>query len=84
MDVGVTASFDFTGAPPFSIEWSEQRKGGKAVTRSRRFDGFVGEVVLQPDQEGQYTYVSDSEEGPRPPPVLEFCCADALCRASIR
>jgi nucleoporin POM152 len=60
MDVGVTASFDFTGAPPFSIEWSEQRKGGKAVTRSRRFDGFVGEVVLQPDQEGQYTYVSET------------------------
>ena len=57
MDVGVTAAFDFTGTPPFVLEYTEQRKGGRAATRSQRFEVHHGEIILQPEQEGEYTYV---------------------------
>lgn len=58
MDVGVTAAFDFTGSPPFVMEYIEQRQGGRASTRTANFKGFRGEMTMQPDHEGQYTYVS--------------------------
>lgn len=60
MDVGVTASFDFTGSPPFMVEYTEKRNNARASTRSARFNGHSGQIVLQPDQEGQYTYVNQS------------------------
>lgn len=60
MDVGVTAAFDFTGTPPFTVEYTEQRKGTKAISRKQRFESLHGEIVLLPDQEGTYTYVSSS------------------------
>lgn len=58
MDVGVTAAFDFAGTPPFLLEYTERRNGGRAVQRREKFDRLHGEVVLLPDQEGEYTYVS--------------------------
>ena len=59
MDVGVTAAFDFIGSPPFVLEYTEQRQGAtRASTCSADFNGYHGEIVLQPDHEGQYTYVS--------------------------
>lgn len=59
MDIGVTASFDFAGTAPFTVQWTEQRKGSRLVSRSQRFESHHGEIVLQPEQEGLYTYVSD-------------------------
>ena len=58
MDIGVNAVFEFTGTPPFRVYWTEQRKGSRLVEQSRKFDAHHGEVVLQPEHEGQYTYVS--------------------------
>jgi nucleoporin POM152 len=58
MDVGVTAAFEFSGTPPFTIEYTEQRGGARAISRKQRFDAAHGEIVLLPEQEGSYTYVS--------------------------
>lgn len=58
MDIGVAAAFEFTGTPPFGVHWTEQRSGSKKISRSKRFDAHHGEVILQPENEGQYTYVS--------------------------
>lgn len=58
MDIGVNAVFEFTGTPPFRVHWTEQRKGSRLVEQSRKFDAHHGEVILQPEHEGQYTYVS--------------------------
>lgn len=60
MDIGVNAVFEFTGTPPFRVYWTEQRKGSRLVEQSRKFDAHHGEVVLQPEHEGQYTYVSEN------------------------
>jgi len=57
MDIGVNAVFEFTGTPPFRVHWTEQRKGSRLVEQSRKFDAHHGEVILQPEHEGQYTYV---------------------------
>lgn len=62
MDVGVTATFDFSGTPPFVVEYTEQRKSARAVTRKQRFDSLHGEIVLLPEHEGSYTYVSSGGE----------------------
>ncbi|ODN74022.1 hypothetical protein L202_07501 [Cryptococcus amylolentus CBS 6039] len=56
MDVGSTAHLDFTGAPPFKLEYIEQRKGGRPRTISQQFSGHHGSIVLRPEQEGAYTY----------------------------
>ncbi|OWZ31945.1 hypothetical protein C356_05643 [Cryptococcus neoformans c45] len=56
MDVGVTASFDFTGSPPFKLDYTEQRKGGRAKFLSQTFQSHHGSIVLRPEQEGVYTY----------------------------
>ncbi|EIW69014.1 hypothetical protein TREMEDRAFT_71756 [Tremella mesenterica DSM 1558] len=56
MDIGVLANFDFTGTAPFTVFWTEQRKGSRAVSHSKRFDSHHGDIVLQPEQEGMYTY----------------------------
>ncbi|ORX35215.1 hypothetical protein BD324DRAFT_631845 [Kockovaella imperatae] len=56
MDVGVTVGFEFTGSAPFMVEYTEKRQNGKSINKSARFNGHTGEIVLQPDQEGQYTY----------------------------
>jgi nucleoporin POM152 len=58
MDVGVTAAFDFSGTPPFTIEYTEQRRGARAISRKQRFEAMHGEIVLLPEHEGSYTYVS--------------------------
>ena len=55
----MTVGFEFTGTAPFVVEYTEKRKGARSATRSARFNGYTGEVVLQPEQEGHYTYVSD-------------------------
>jgi nucleoporin POM152 len=59
MDVGVTVSFDFTGQPPFSVEYTEQRNGGKTTTRRHRVETKHGDIVLMPEYEGTWTYVCD-------------------------
>ncbi|KIR39704.1 hypothetical protein I307_02685 [Cryptococcus deuterogattii 99/473] len=56
MDVGATASFDFTGSPPFKLDYTEQRKGGRAKILSETFQSHHGSIVLRPEQEGVYTY----------------------------
>ena len=58
MDVGVTASFDFNGSPPFAIEYTAQRNGEPKRTYSERFQGHAGSIVLTPPEAGEYTYVS--------------------------
>lgn len=58
MVFGLSAAFEFTGAAPFRVEWTEQRNGGRPVKQSRKFNGHHGEITLQPEDEGQYTYVS--------------------------
>lgn len=63
MDVGVTASFDFTGSPPFKLDYTEQRKGGRAKFLSQTFQSHHGSIVLRPEQEGVYTYVGTSSSG---------------------
>ena len=61
MDVGATVNFDFSGVPPFMVEYTEQRDRSRPITRNARFSGHVGEIVLTPDQEGKYTYVSHGQ-----------------------
>ncbi|WWD16439.1 hypothetical protein CI109_100865 [Kwoniella shandongensis] len=56
MDVGATAAFDFTGSPPFRLEYTEQRKGGRARTLGETFNSHQGAIVLRPEHEGEYTY----------------------------
>lgn len=58
MDVGATVAFEFTGAPPFAVDYTEQRDRQRATRQSKRFATHHAEIVLQPDQEGQYIYVS--------------------------
>ncbi|WWC68542.1 uncharacterized protein I206_102471 [Kwoniella pini CBS 10737] len=60
MDVGATAAFDFTGTPPFRLEYTEQRKGGRARTLTESFQTHYGSVVLRPEHEGEYTYTFTS------------------------
>jgi hypothetical protein len=55
---GATASFDFSGIPPFVVEYTEQRDRHRPVTRTAQFRGYAGDIVLTPEQEGEYTYVS--------------------------
>ncbi|KAK8861645.1 hypothetical protein IAR55_002468 [Kwoniella newhampshirensis] len=57
MDVGATAAFDFTGSPPFRLEYTEQRKGGRARTLGETFQSHQGAITLRPEHEGEYTYV---------------------------
>ncbi|KAK4690061.1 hypothetical protein P7C73_g21, partial [Tremellales sp. Uapishka_1] len=56
MDVGATATFDFTGTPPFAIQYTEQRTGSRPQTLRKTFDSPHGQIVVRPEQEGQYTY----------------------------
>lgn len=58
MDVGVSIAFEFTGTPPFSVYWTEKRKGEKAVDKKNVFHNPIGQLDLRPDKEGKYTYVS--------------------------
>lgn len=58
MDVGATAAFEFTGSPPFRLEYTEQRKGGRARTLAESFNSHHGSITLRPEHEGEYTYVS--------------------------
>ncbi|WVW80225.1 hypothetical protein I302_102203 [Kwoniella bestiolae CBS 10118] len=60
MDVGATAAFDFTGSPPFRLDYTEQRKGGRARTLTETFHTHHGSVVLRPEHEGEYTYTFTS------------------------
>ncbi|OCF56504.1 hypothetical protein L486_05354 [Kwoniella mangroviensis CBS 10435] len=60
MDVGATAAFDFTGTPPFRLDYTEQRKGGRARTLTETFQTHHGSVVLRPEHEGEYTYTFTS------------------------
>ena len=63
MDVGITVAFDFTGTPPFTIEYTEKKGHSRATTRTETFRGFTGEVTFRPEQDGQYTYVSHPAGG---------------------
>ncbi|WVQ93493.1 hypothetical protein IAU59_000567 [Kwoniella sp. CBS 9459] len=56
MDVGATAALDFTGTPPFRLEYTEQRRGGRARSLTETFNTHHGSVVLRPEHEGEYTY----------------------------
>jgi nucleoporin POM152 len=60
MEIGVNAAFEFSGTPPFTVAWTEQRTGSRKINRSKRFDAHHGEVILQPEHEGQYTYTFTS------------------------
>ncbi|WRT65773.1 uncharacterized protein IL334_002722 [Kwoniella shivajii] len=60
MDVGATAAFDFTGSPPFKLDYTEKRKGGKARVLSETFQTNHGSVILRPEHEGEYTYTFTS------------------------
>ena len=58
MDVGVTVAFDFTGQPPFIVDYTEQRNNGRIHSRQQIVQSMHGDMVLLPEQEGTYTYVS--------------------------
>lgn len=57
MDVGVTVDFDFAGTMPFTVYYTEQRKGSKVESKSAKFGSNRGDIRFQPDHEGEYTYV---------------------------
>jgi hypothetical protein len=61
MDVGVTTSFEFSGVPPFKVEYTEQKDKQRPKTKIERFDNHVGKIDLTPEQEGEYTYVRNRE-----------------------
>ncbi|BEJ16915.1 hypothetical protein CspHIS471_0603160 [Cutaneotrichosporon sp. HIS471] len=60
VDVGVSVTFEFTGTPPFTVHWTEKRKGEKPTERRNVFNSPVGQLDLRPDREGKYTYTFDS------------------------
>ena len=60
-DVGVTVGFELTGSSPFTIEYTEKRNKARASTKTARFSGYNGEVILQPENEGEYTYVRHAQ-----------------------
>ncbi|GMK59892.1 hypothetical protein CspeluHIS016_0901090 [Cutaneotrichosporon spelunceum] len=60
VDVGVSVTFEFTGSPPFTVHWTEKRKGEKPTEKRNVFSSPVGQLDLRPDREGKYTYTFDS------------------------
>ncbi|ORY24076.1 hypothetical protein BCR39DRAFT_548028 [Naematelia encephala] len=56
MDVGVTVDFDFAGTPPFTVFYTEQRKGTRMDSKSATFRSHHGDLKLLPNYEGEYTY----------------------------
>jgi nucleoporin POM152 len=58
-DVGMHATFEMTGTPPFTIHYERKKKeDGKLVRGTRQFNGVRGEIDLTPETAGEYTYVS--------------------------
>jgi nucleoporin POM152 len=60
VDVGLSVNFEFTGTPPFTVHWTEKRKGEKPTEKRSVFNTPVGQLDLRPDREGKYTYTFDS------------------------
>lgn len=59
-DVGSAVAFEFTGTPPYTVFYTEQKKGSPAIKQQHVFRGAGGELVLKPEREGKYTYTFSS------------------------
>ncbi|GJJ13358.1 hypothetical protein Clacol_007610 [Clathrus columnatus] len=55
-DTGVLASLLLQGKPPFKLFYSTQRDGEPIRELSQVFHGSRGEISLQPEKSGTYTY----------------------------
>lgn len=58
MDVGVQINLEFTGRSPFTVRWTEQRKGEAEKPRRVEFRTPNAQIDLRPEREGKYVYVS--------------------------
>ncbi|KAL1601828.1 hypothetical protein SLS60_006743 [Paraconiothyrium brasiliense] len=57
---GLHVGMDFIGTPPFSVKYTEQRKGSRAQPRDVRIGSLRGSIDLAPDLAGHYTYTFKS------------------------
>ncbi|KAJ7597473.1 hypothetical protein C8J56DRAFT_818039 [Mycena floridula] len=55
-DTGVSASLVLRGTPPFHVHYRIQRDNEAPVERSETFSTSRGDVTLQPDRSGHYTF----------------------------
>lgn len=52
----MTATLVFHGKPPFHVYLRQQRNKEPAREMSRTFQGFRGEITIQPETSGTYAY----------------------------
>ena len=87
-DIGVSASLVLHGTPPFQVYYRSQRDNEPARELSKTFPTARGELTVQPDRSGHYTFkihqVSDAnykkvdikgsaiELDVHPPPSADF------------
>lgn len=87
-DTGVSAALVLHGTPPFQVYYRQQRDSEPARETSKTFASSRGELTLQPERSGHYTFkftqLSDANykktdlKGPsieldvHPPPAADF------------
>jgi nucleoporin POM152 len=55
--IGLRVNFEFTGSPPFTIKYREEKSGERnSKLRSAEFPGHRGQLELVPVNEGHYKY----------------------------
>lgn len=59
-DTGVSASLVLHGKPPFQVYYQQKRNNEAFKEMSRIFQGSRGEITLQPESSGNYTYTFTS------------------------
>lgn len=55
-DTGVSASLTLRGTPPFQVYYRMQRDNEPTLEKSEIFATSRGEITLQPDRSGHYTF----------------------------
>ncbi|KAI5121322.1 hypothetical protein M0805_003789 [Coniferiporia weirii] len=55
-DTGVSAFLVLHGKPPFQVVYQQRRNSEPVEEMSRMFQGSRGEIILQPERSGNYTY----------------------------
>ncbi|KAL5535305.1 hypothetical protein ACEPAF_3399 [Sanghuangporus sanghuang] len=59
-DTGVSAYLVLHGKPPFQVFYQQKRNDEQPKEMSRSFQGSRGEIILQPESSGNYTYTFTS------------------------
>ncbi|TDL28053.1 hypothetical protein BD410DRAFT_782006 [Rickenella mellea] len=59
-DTGVSAYLVLHGKPPFQVSYRQKRDNEAAKDMVRSFQGSRGEITLQPESSGNYTYTFES------------------------